>query len=77
MTSCRFTSKTILRFRQLGNIDFDADNQGAVSCIIHARLRCVYSSSLKQCLRSVNHEQIPIQMTQNNKHNLVAENARR
>ena len=29
---------------------------------------CVYSS-IKQCLQSVNHEQSPIQMTQNNKHN--------
>ena len=29
---------------------------------------CVYSS-MKQCLQSVNHEQFPIQMTQNNKHN--------
>ena len=27
----------------------------------------VYSSSMKQCLRSVNHEQFPMQMTQNNK----------
>ena len=26
-------------------------------------------SSMKQCLQSVNHEQFPIQMTQNNKHN--------
>ena len=29
---------------------------------------CVYSSSVKQCLPSVNHEQFPIQMTQNCKH---------
>ena len=29
---------------------------------------CVYSS-MKQCLQSVNHEQFPSQMTQNNKHN--------
>ena len=29
---------------------------------------CVYSS-MKQCLQSVNHEQFPIQMTQNNKYN--------
>ena len=29
---------------------------------------CVYSS-MKQCLQSVNHEQFPIQMTQNSKHN--------
>ena len=55
--------------RQLGNIDFAADVKGTFSCIIHARLRCVYSSSIKQCLRSVNHEQFPMQMTQNNKHN--------
>ena len=29
---------------------------------------CVYSSSVKQCLPSVNHEQFPIQMTQKCKH---------
>ena len=29
---------------------------------------CVYSSSVKQCLPSVNHEQLPIQMTQYCKH---------
>ena len=70
MTSCRVTSWSILRFHAtIGSIDFAADNQGAFSCITHARLRCVYSSSIKQCLRSVKHEQIPMQMTQNNKHN--------
>ena len=70
MTSCRVTSWSILRFQAtIGSIDFAADNQGAFSCITHARLRCVYSSSIKQCLRSVKHEQIPMQMTQNNKHN--------
>ena len=30
---------------------------------------CVYSLSVKQCLRSVNHEQFLMQMTQNSKHN--------
>ena len=50
-----------------GNIDFAADDQGAFSCIIHQGC-CVDSSSVKQCLPSVNHEQFPIQMTQNCKH---------
>ena len=47
-----------------GNIDFAADDQGALlipGC-------CAYSSSVKQCLPSVNHEQFPIQTTQNCKH---------
>ena len=30
---------------------------------------CVVYSSMKQCLQSVNHEQFPIHMTQNSKHN--------
>ena len=38
-----------------GNIDFAADDQGA--------FWCVYSSSVKQSLPSVNHEQFPMQMT--------------
>ena len=41
------------------------------SCIIHIISYyscCVYSSSVKQCLPSVNQEQFPIQMTQNCKH---------
>ena len=41
-----------------GNIDFTADDQGAFSCIIHQGC-CVDSSSVKQCLPSVNHEQLP------------------
>ena len=49
------------------NIDFAADDQGA-SCIIHEGW-CVYSSCMKQCLGSVNREQFPMQMTQNNKPN--------
>ena len=51
-----------------GNIDFAADDQGAFSRIIFERLcLCVYSSSVKQCLPSVNHEQFPMQLT--HKHN--------
>ena len=42
-----------------GNIDFAADDPGAI--------RCVYSSSVNQSLPSVNHEQFPMQMT--HKHN--------
>ena len=51
----------------LGNIDFAADDQGALLCFIHERLMCLLS--VKQCLRSVNHKQFPMQMTQNRKHN--------
>ena len=47
-----------------GNKDFAADSQGAFSCLF-MKSWCVYSSSVKQCLRSVNHEQFPIQMTHN------------
>ena len=50
-----------------GNIDFAADDQGAFHVILIPGC-CVYSSSVKQCLPSVNHEQFPIQMTQNCKH---------
>ncbi|CAH3152316.1 unnamed protein product [Porites lobata] len=50
-----------------GNIDFAADDQGAFHVILMPGC-CVYSSSVKQCLLSVNHEQFPIQMTQNCKH---------
>ena len=42
-----------------GNIDFAADTKGA--------FLFVYSSSVKQSLPSVNHEQFPVQMT--HKHN--------
>ena len=42
-------------FASPGNIDFAAED-----------LMC---SSMKQCLQSVNHEQFPMQMTQNNKNN--------
>ena len=49
------------------NIDFAADDQGAFHVILIPGC-CVYSSSVKQCLPSVNHEQFPIQMTQNCKH---------
>ena len=38
-----------------GNIDFATDNQGAFCC--------VYSSTVKQSLPSVNHEQFSMQMT--------------
>ena len=44
-----------------GNIDFAADDQGAFHVILIPGC-CVYSSSVKQCLPSVNHEQFPIQM---------------
>ena len=50
-----------------GNIDFATDDQRIFSCIIH-KGSCVYSS-MKQWLQSVNHEQSPIQITLNNKHN--------
>ena len=33
--------------------------------VLFVKSCCVYSSSVKQCLRSVNHEQFPIQMTHN------------
>ena len=36
--------------------------------LIYARNRFIHSSSVKQCLPSVNHEQFPIQMTQNSTH---------
>ena len=51
-----------------GNIDFAADDQG-IFIMQGWWLQgwCVYSS-MKQCLQSVNLEQFPIQMTQNNKH---------
>ena len=42
-----------------GNRDFAADDQGA--------FRCVFSSSVNQSLPSVNHGQLPMQMT--HKHN--------
>ena len=41
------------------NIDISADDQGAFCC--------VYSSSVKRCLPSVNNQQFPVQMT--HKHN--------
>ena len=47
-----------------GNKDFAADSQGTFSCLFMKNW-CVYSSSVKQCLRSVNLEQFPIQMTHN------------
>ena len=50
-----------------GNIAFDADDQG-VFHVLFMKGCYVYSSSVKQCLPSVNHEQFPIQMTQNCKH---------
>ena len=50
-----------------GNIDFAADDQGAFH-VLFMKGCCVYSSSVKQCLPSVNHGQFPIQMTQNCKH---------
>ena len=43
-----------------GNIDFAVDDQGEFSCFSH-------SSSVKQCF-TLNHEQFPMQMTQNCKH---------
>ena len=39
-----------------------------ISCIIHERLFCFNSASVKQCLPSVNHELFSMQMTQNCKH---------
>ena len=51
-----------------GNIDFAADDQRIFMYLLFIKGSCVYSS-MKQCLQSVNHEQSPIQMTQNNKHN--------
>ena len=47
--------------------------------VVFMRGWCVYSLSVRQCLRSVNHEQFPMQVTQNSKHNkwleiLVGEN---
>ena len=37
--------------------------------VVFMKVWCVYLSSVKQCLRSVNHEQFPVQMTQNSNHN--------
>ena len=51
-----------------GNIDFAADDQRIFMYLLFMKGSCVYSS-MKQCLQSVNHEQSPIQMTQNNNHN--------
>ena len=50
-----------------GNKDFVADYQGAFHVLFMNGGNCVYSSSVKQCLPSVNHERFPIQMT--HKHN--------
>ena len=49
-----------------GNKDFAADYQGAFT-YYSWKAYCIYSSSVKQCLPSVNHEQFPMQMT--HKHN--------
>ena len=65
MNICLVSANHVMEhFAFPGNIDFASDDQGAFSCIIHERLLC----SVKQCLPSVNHEQFPIQMTQNCKH---------
>ena len=50
------------------NIDFAAEMTKALFHVLFMKGCCVYSSSVKQCLPSVNHEQFPIQMTQNCKH---------
>ena len=50
-----------------GNISFAADDQGPFY-VLFMKGCYVYSSSVKQCLPSMNHEQFPIQMTQNCKH---------
>ena len=65
MTSCSVASWSILRFQATSTLP---PMTRAHSCIIHEGW-CVYSSSMKQCLGSVNREQFPMQMTQNNKHN--------
>ena len=50
-----------------GNIDFAADDH----CIFmyYSWKAHVFYSSIKQCKQLVNHEQFPIEMTQNNEHN--------
>ena len=57
ITWCRVTSWSIFRFRATRQhrlcCQWPERNFMNYSC----RLRCVYSSSIKQCLRSVNHEQ--------------------
>ena len=44
-----------------GNTDSAADFH--VFHVLFMKCCCVYSSSVKQCLQSVNHEQFPMQMT--------------
>ena len=68
MNICLVSANDVMEhFAFPGNIDFAADDQGAFHVILIPGC-CVYSSSVKQCLPSVNHEQFPIQITQNCKH---------
>ena len=70
MTSCRLTSWSILRFQVTRQRRLCRDNQGHIFMCYSCKAQMhVYSSSIKQCLPWVNHEQFPMQMTQNNKHN--------
>ena len=61
-TSCSVTSWSILRFQATWTLPPIARAHFHISFM---KSCCVYSSSVKQCLRSVNHEQFPIQMTHN------------
>ena len=66
MTSCSATSWSFMEhFAFPGNKDFAADDQRIF-------MYCSWRADVfihRPCLRSVNHEQFPMQMTQNNKHN--------
>ena len=68
MNICLVSANDVMEhFAFPGNIDFAADDQGAFH-VLFMKGCCVYSSSVKQCLPSVNHGQFPIQITQNCKH---------
>ena len=69
MNICLLPANDVMEhFAFPGNTDFAAEMTKAHSHVLFMKGCCVYSSSVKQCLPSVNHEQFPIQMTQNCKH---------
>ena len=61
MNMCFVSANDVMEhFAFPGNMDFVADDQGAFSCIMYnsrKMLLCIHSSSMKQCLQFVNHEQ--------------------
>ena len=69
MNICLLPANDVMEhFAFPGNTDFAAEMTKAHSHVLFMKGCCVYSSSVKQCLPSVNHEQFTIQMTQNCKH---------